>query len=111
MARRFDGKVVLISGGACGQGAAEARMLVAEGAKVVLGDVLEAEGRALAQALGAAAVFVRQDVTEEADWARAVATATAHGTIWRVGISGMPRPYGGPCDGSARVRYKSRAEL
>jgi 3alpha(or 20beta)-hydroxysteroid dehydrogenase len=79
MARRFDGKVVLISGGAHGQGAAEARMLVAEGAKVVLGDVLEAEGRALAQALGAAAVFVRQDVTEEADWARAVATAESLG--------------------------------
>ena len=41
---RFDGNVVLISGGARGQGAAEARLLVAEGAKVVIGDVLEQEG-------------------------------------------------------------------
>jgi 3alpha(or 20beta)-hydroxysteroid dehydrogenase len=95
MARRFDGKVVLISGGARGQGAAEARMLVAEGAKVVLGDVLEAEGRALAQELGAAAAFVRQDVTEEADWARAVAAAESfggglHGLVNNAGIY-LPR--------------------
>ena len=52
---RFDGKVILISGGARGQGAAEARLLVAEGAQVIMGDVLEAEGQALAQELGAAA--------------------------------------------------------
>jgi 3alpha(or 20beta)-hydroxysteroid dehydrogenase len=95
MARRFDGKVVLISGGARGQGAAEARMLAAEGAKVMLGDVLEAEGRALAQELGAAAVFVRQDVTEEGDWARAVAAAEAlggglHGLVNNAGIY-LPR--------------------
>ncbi|MGA8194027.1 MAG: SDR family NAD(P)-dependent oxidoreductase [Acetobacteraceae bacterium] len=51
---RFQDKVVLISGGARGQGAAEARLLVAEGAKVVIGDVLEAEGRRLADELGRA---------------------------------------------------------
>jgi 3alpha(or 20beta)-hydroxysteroid dehydrogenase len=96
MARRFDGKVVLISGGARGQGAAEARMLVAEGAKVVLGDVLDAEGQELAQELGAAAVFVRQDVTEEADWARAAAAAESlgggglHGLVNNAGIY-LPR--------------------
>jgi len=61
---RFDGSVVLISGGARGQGAAEARQLVAEGAKVVIGDVLEAECRKLADELGSAAVFLRQDVTQ-----------------------------------------------
>ena len=60
---RFEGKVVLISGAARGQGAAEARLLVAEGGKVVLGDVLEAEGEALARELGPSAVFLRQDVT------------------------------------------------
>jgi len=94
MARRFDGKVVLISGGARGQGAAEARMLVAEGAKVVLGDVLEAEGSALVQELGPAAVFVRHDVTQEADWARAVAAAESlgglHGLVNNAGIY-LPR--------------------
>ena len=42
---RFDNKVVLVSGGARGQGAAEARLLVAQGAKVVIGDVLDNQGR------------------------------------------------------------------
>ncbi|MBX6374141.1 MAG: glucose 1-dehydrogenase [Acetobacteraceae bacterium] len=89
---RFDGKVVLISGGARGQGAAEARMLVAEGGKVVIGDVLEEEGRALAAELGpSSALFLRQDVTEEADWNRAVAAAVEtfgglHGLVNNAGI-------------------------
>ena len=50
---RLKGKIILISGGARGQGAAEARLCVAEGARVVIGDVLEAEGRRLAAELGA----------------------------------------------------------
>lgn len=87
---RFQGKVILISGGARGQGAAEARLLVAEGAKVVIGDVLEAEGRRLADELGSAAVFLRQDVTEEPDWAKAVDVAQAlgglHGMVNNAGI-------------------------
>ena len=78
---RFQGKVVLISGGARGQGAAEARMLVAEGAKVVIGDLREDEGRRLVAELGQAAVFVRHDVTEEAEWARAVAVAEGLGGL------------------------------
>ena len=44
---RFDNKVVLVSGGARGQGAAEARLLVAQGAKVVFGDLLDNQGQAL----------------------------------------------------------------
>ena len=72
---RFDNKVVLVSGGARGQGAAEARLLVAQGAKVVIGDVLDNQGQALAVELGPAAAFVRHDVTSEADWARAVEAA------------------------------------
>ena len=62
---RFDNKVVLVSGGARGQGAAEARLLVAQGAKVVIGDVLDNQGRALAGELGPAASFVRHDVTSK----------------------------------------------
>ena len=62
---RLKGKVILISGGARGQGAAEARLFAAEGARVVIGDVLEPEGRQLASELGNAAAFVRQDVTQE----------------------------------------------
>ncbi|MCO6417533.1 glucose 1-dehydrogenase [Siccirubricoccus sp. KC 17139] len=88
---RFSGKVVLISGGARGQGAAEARQIVAEGGRVVLGDVLEAEGQALAAELGAAARFLRQDVTRAEDWAAAVALAERefgglHGLVNNAGI-------------------------
>jgi 3alpha(or 20beta)-hydroxysteroid dehydrogenase len=50
---RFTGKTILISGGARGQGATEARMITAEGGHVVIGDVLEEQGRALAAELGA----------------------------------------------------------
>jgi 3alpha(or 20beta)-hydroxysteroid dehydrogenase len=78
---RFKDKIVLISGAARGQGATEARLLVAEGAKVVLGDVLEAEGLALARELGPAAQFLRLDVAEEADWVRAIAAAEEHGPL------------------------------
>jgi len=87
---RLSGKIILISGGARGQGAAEARFFVAEGARVVIGDVLEAQGRALAAELGKAAVFVRQDVTQEEDWARAVDAAAClgglHGLVNNAGI-------------------------
>src|SRR6476661_1915528 len=81
---RFDNKVVLVSGGARGQGAAEARLLVAQGAKVVIGDVLDNQGQALAVELGPAASFVRHDVTSEADWARAVEAAQKLGGLHAV---------------------------
>jgi 3alpha(or 20beta)-hydroxysteroid dehydrogenase len=72
---RVDGKVALITGGARGMGASHARLLVAEGAKVVIGDILDDEGRALAEQLGPAARYVHLDVTDEAQWHAAVATA------------------------------------
>jgi 3alpha(or 20beta)-hydroxysteroid dehydrogenase len=78
---RFDNKVILISGGARGQGAAEARLLMREGAKVVLGDVLEKEGDALAKELGNSARFVKLDVTSESDWADAVNAAEGFGPL------------------------------
>jgi len=87
---RLKGKIILISGGARGQGAAEARLFVAEGARVVIGDVLEAEGRHLATELGDAATFVTQDVTREEDWNKAIAAAAAwgglHGLVNNAGI-------------------------
>jgi len=78
---RLAGKVALISGGARGMGAAEARMFAREGAQVVIGDVLEAEGRGVEAeitAKGGKAVFVRLDVTSEPDWQRAVGAAQSH---------------------------------
>ncbi|MDT7568853.1 MAG: 3alpha(or 20beta)-hydroxysteroid dehydrogenase [Pseudonocardiales bacterium] len=75
---RLDGKVALISGAGRGQGAEHARRFVAEGARVVLGDILDDEGRAVAATLGAGAHYVHLDVTSEADWAAAIAAATGH---------------------------------
>ena len=75
---RLDGKVALISGGARGQGAAEAKLCAREGAKVVLGDVLDEQGKqveAEIRASGGAAIYVHLDVTREADWRETVETA------------------------------------
>ena len=75
---RLDGKVALISGGARGQGAAEALLFAQEGAKVVIGDILDEEGKRLeAQIaeLGGDAVYVHLDVTGSDSWDAAVQTA------------------------------------
>ena len=72
---RLRGKVALISGAARGMGAAAARRMVAEGAKVVIGDILEDVGKATADELGEAARFIRLDVTNADEWADAVALA------------------------------------
>ena len=77
---RLQGKVALISGGARGMGAVEAHMFTREGAKVVIGDVLEEEGRQTEAAVneaGGECVFVRLDVTNEDDWAAAIGTAVS----------------------------------
>jgi 3alpha(or 20beta)-hydroxysteroid dehydrogenase len=72
VAGRLDGKVALVTGAARGQGAAEARLFVAEGARVLLGDVLDDEGAAVATELGDAAVYRHLDVTSDDDWLAAV---------------------------------------
>ena len=75
---RLAGKVALISGGARGQGAVEAKMFIQEGAKVVFGDILDEEGRqveAAIRAQGGDAIYVHLNVTREEDWQRAVHTA------------------------------------
>src|SRR5256885_13415570 len=75
---RLDGKVALISGGARGQGAAEAKLCAREGAQVVFGDVLDEDGRhveAEIRTAGSDATYVHLDVTSEDDWRAAVALA------------------------------------
>ncbi|MFF0063569.1 SDR family NAD(P)-dependent oxidoreductase [Streptomyces sp. NPDC005279] len=73
---KLDGRVVLITGAARGQGEQEARLLAAEGAKVVLADVLDDQGEAVAKELGDdTAAYVHLDVSREADWIAAVAAA------------------------------------
>ncbi len=77
---RLEGKVALISGGARGMGAAEARMFASEGASVVIGDVLEDEGRRVAAEIGEAggqALFVALDVTSESQWRDAIDAAVS----------------------------------
>jgi 3alpha(or 20beta)-hydroxysteroid dehydrogenase len=74
---RLDGKIALITGAARGQGEAEARSFAAEGAKVVLGDVLDADGERVAAAIGATALYVHHDVSREDSWRAFVEAATA----------------------------------
>jgi NAD(P)-dependent dehydrogenase (short-subunit alcohol dehydrogenase family) len=94
---RLGGKVALITGGASGMGRSEALLFAGEGAKVVVADVLETEGRQVAESLGGAGRFVRLDVTSEAAWQDAVAaTLSSFGTldvlVNNAGISGTFDP-------------------
>ena len=77
---RLDGKVAIISGGARGQGASEAKVFAREGAKVVFGDILDDEGskvEAEIQESGGEATYVHLDVTQEGDWRAAVNRAVS----------------------------------
>ena len=92
---RFQDKIILVSGAARGQGAAEARRLIKEGARVVLGDVSEQEGLELAASLGGFASFRRLDVSDVADWDKVVAHCEQlgglHGLVNNAGIY-QPKP-------------------
>lgn len=79
---RVSGKVAIVTGAARGMGAAHARRLIEEGAKVMLTDVLDGEGEAVAALLGAGAGYLHHDVANEADWQRVVAeTERAFGPV------------------------------
>ena len=73
---RLQNKVAIMSGGSRGMGAVEAELFVQQGAKVLVGDVRDDEGRALVEKIGADAVYAHLDVTSEDDWAAAVKKAT-----------------------------------
>ncbi|HEV8583443.1 MAG TPA: glucose 1-dehydrogenase [Methylomirabilota bacterium] len=74
---RLAGKVALVSGAASGMGQSEAVIFAREGAKVIVADVLEAEGKQVADKIGAAARFVKLDVTKENEWDAAVKAAVS----------------------------------
>jgi 3alpha(or 20beta)-hydroxysteroid dehydrogenase len=95
---RLEGKVALVSGGARGQGAAEARLFAAEGARVLVGDVLDDDGAALATELGGQGAYRHLDVTSEDDWADAVVDVVDRwgrldALVCNAGISPPPRPF------------------
>lgn len=78
---RLTGKVAIISGAAKGQGETEARMFASEGASVVIGDILEEDGKQIEAEInesGGKALFVKLDVTSEQDWIDAVKSAVHH---------------------------------
>ena len=76
---RLKDRTAIITGGARGQGAAEARRFVEEGAFVLIADVLDGEGRALAHELGDSAAFHHLDVTSEENWAGVVGSLVDQG--------------------------------
>lgn len=78
---RFENRTFLITGAARGMGAAQARKLVAQGARVMLADILEEAGRALAAELGSSARFHRLDVTDPLQWREAVTQCSAWGPL------------------------------
>lgn len=72
---RLEGKIAIVTGAASGMGLAQARLFVAEGAKVVLADISR-DGEAHAAALGTSAAFMRHDVSSEESWSKVVAFTT-----------------------------------
>ena len=95
---RLEGKVAIITGGANGMGAEECRIFAREGAKVVIADILEEEGKQVEAEIaeaGGDAVFVRLDVTSEDNWAAVIeATLSRYGKLdTLVNNAGIARPH------------------
>ncbi|MFD1124284.1 glucose 1-dehydrogenase [Lentilactobacillus raoultii] len=75
---KLDDKVAIITGASQGMGASHAKLFINEGAKVVITDINEEKGQQLAKTLGDNALFVKQDVSSEADWQKVIQTTLDH---------------------------------
>ena len=75
---RVQGKVAIVTGAASGMGRADAILLAAEGAQVVLTDLNEKDGQAVADGIGESALFIRHDVTDEANWVAVIEQTLDH---------------------------------
>jgi 3alpha(or 20beta)-hydroxysteroid dehydrogenase len=103
--QRLEGKTAIVTGSARGIGRATARLFVDEGANVLLCDVRDSDGEAVADELGLSAAYVHLDVTDERQWAAAVATAEERfgGLHVLVNNAGIARP--GPIESSPIEDY------
>ncbi|MEX0874155.1 MAG: glucose 1-dehydrogenase [Actinomycetota bacterium] len=102
----LDGKVAIITGASRGQGEAEARLFVDEGAKVLLTDVLDEQGAAVADELGDAAVYRRLDVTDEESWTAAVGVAVDRWGRLDVLVNNAGIGEGGPIEFTTLESYR-----
>ena len=108
---RLEGKVAIVTGGARGMGAAEAKLLAREGAKVAIGDVLEEDGKAVEAEIaeaGGEALFIPLDVTKEQDWSRVLEQVLARFgkldiLVNNAGISSRAFPDPADIDGWDRI--------
>jgi 3alpha(or 20beta)-hydroxysteroid dehydrogenase len=104
-------KNAIISGGARGIGAATARRFVAEGARVVIGDILETEGKELAAELGENTRFVKLDVRASADWAAAVELCKAEFGLPQVLVSNAGLMVVGPIESATEDDFRAAFEV
>jgi 3alpha(or 20beta)-hydroxysteroid dehydrogenase len=103
---RLDGKVAIVTGGARGQGEAEVRLFAAEGARVVISDVLVGEGEALAAELGAAVAFQRHDVSSEEEWEAVIAATRERFGALHVLVNNAGIAHTAPIAGHALADYE-----
>jgi len=108
---RVKGKVALITGAAQNMGAADAKRLIEEGAKVMITDVLDEKGEAMAKALGPNARYLHHDVSKEADWKRVVAeTEAAFGPV-SVLVNNAATALKGPIETMEEADYRRIVDI